>query len=291
MEEKERIITLMKELTDRLRDIMIERSAEGSLSEDEERLKKMVAELVGTLSDVATLTGMKMDEIERIANMVLVKKKPVERMKKHATAISDFLNSGFTVLTGSPEQMLKQLEAYIRHGEYLWWNAVLMFRNSSYALACFLSIVCIEECAKISFGEFQFYRAVVRGKSGDEIRPSGKNPLSQHNRKHFVAACSGALVNTRMDNIIGIDRVTEFIEDCESGKLERIRQTCLYADVGKEGTIVIPEAVVAKEQAAFYITVAGLLLSQIEGAEALRVGFQAEVEEFAAEHFDIGKST
>lgn len=291
MEEKEQIIVLMRELSDRLRKILSQRHTDDSPTEDEERLKKLLAALVGTLSDVATITGTKMDEIEKIVNMVFVKKKPVERMKKHAIAIGDFLNNGFTVLTGSPEKMLKQLEAYIRYAENLWENAVMMFQKSSYALACFLSIVCIEECSKISFGEFQYYRTVMRGKSNDEIKPRGKNPLSQHNKKHFVAACSGALVNTRMDDIVGIDKVTEFIEDCETGKLERVRQMCLYADVNKEGAIVIPEAVVTKEQAAFYITVAGLLLSQIEGAEALRGGFQAKVEKFAAEHFEIEKST
>lgn len=289
MEEKEQIIVLMRKLSDSLRNILTQGYVDGSPAKDKEKLKELLVALVGTLSDVATITGVKMDEIEELVNRTIAKKKPVERMKKHAIAMGDFLNNGFTVLTGSPEEMLKQLEAYIRHAENLWENAVMMFQKSSYAIACFLSIVCIEECSKISFGEFQFYSTVMRGKSSVEIKPRGKNPLSQHNKKHFVAACSGALVNTRMDNIVGVDKVTEFIEDCEAGKLERVRQMCLYADVSKEGAIVIPEAVVTKEQAAFYITVAGLLLSQIEGAESLRNGFQAKAEKFAAEHFEIKK--
>jgi AbiV family abortive infection protein len=222
-----------------------------------------------------------------LVNVKNVEKKQIERMGKHAIAMGDFLKDGFTVLTGNPEEMIKQLEAYIKHAENLWENALIMFQKSSYAMACFLSIVCIEECSKISFGEFQFYYTVIHGKSSVEIKPRGKNPLSKHNKKHFVAACSGALVNARMDNIVGVDKVTEFIEDCESGKLEKIRQMCLYADVSKEGAIVIPEAIVTKEQAAFYIAVAGQLLSQIEGAESIKNGFQDKVDKFAVDHFEI----
>lgn len=291
MEDKDQIIVSMRKLSDSLRNILTQGYVDDSLAKDEEKLKEMLVALMGTLYDVANITGVKMDEIEKLVNMTMVKKKPVERMKKHAVAMGDFLNNGFRVLTGSPEEMLKQLEAYIRHAENLWENAVMMFHKLSYAMACFLSIVCIEECSKISFGEFQFYSTVLRGKSSVETRPRGKNPLSQHNKKHFIAACSGALVNTRMDNIVGVDKVTQFIEDCEAGELERIRQMCLYADVSKEGAIVIPEVVVTKEQAAFYITLSGLLLSQIEGAESLRNGFQTKVEKFAAKHFEIEKST
>jgi len=78
--------------------------------------------------------------------------------------------------------------------------------------------------------------------------------------------------------------VVEFIEDCESGKLEKIRQMCLYADVNRGGTILIPAEIITKEQAAFYITLAGELLSQIEGAESIRSGFQDKVDKFATEH-------
>jgi len=289
MEEAKQIIASIRNIKDGLRNILTQAYVDESLTKDKEKMKELLIALMGTMSDVATFTGVRMDEIEELVNRTIVKKKPVERMKKHAIAMGDFLKDGFTVLTGSPEEMIKQLEAYIKHAENLWGNALMMFQKSSYAMACFLSIVCIEECSKISFGEFQFYHTVIHGKSSVEIKPRRKNPLSQHNKKHFVAACSGALVNARMDNIVGVDKVTEFIEDCESGKLERIRQMCLYADVSKEGAIVIPEAVVTKEQAAFYITVAGLLLSQIEGAESIKNGFQDKVDKFAVAHFEIKK--
>jgi AbiV family abortive infection protein len=284
MEEGKQIIASMRNIKDGLRIILTQGYVDESFPQDKEKLRELLVEVMGTIFGVATFTGVEMDEMLELVDLKNVEKKQSERMKKHAIAMGDFLEDGFTVLTGSPEEMLKQLEAYIRHAENLWENAVIMFQKSSYAMACFLSIVCIEECSKISFGEFQFYHTAIHGKSSVKIKPRGKNPLSQHNKKHFVAACSGALVNTGLDDIVGVDKVTQFIEDCESGKLERIRQMCLYADVSKEGAIIIPEAVVTKEQAAFYITVAGQLLSQIEGAESIRSGFQHKIDKFAVDH-------
>ena len=289
MEEEKQIMASMRNIKDGLKNILTQAYVDESLTTDKEKMKEVLIAIMGSMFDVAAHTGIEMDKILELVNVQNVKKKQNERMKKHAIAMGDFLKDGFTVLTGNPEEMIKQLEAYIKHAEDLWENALIMFQKSSYAMACFLSIVCIEECSKISFGEFQFYHTVIHGKSSVETKPRGRNPLSQHNKKHFVAACSGALVNTRMDDIVGVDKVTEFIEDCESGKLEKIRQMCLYADISKEGKMVIPEAIITKEQAAFYIVVAGQLLSQIEGAESIRNGFQDKVDQFATEHFTIKK--
>lgn len=59
---------------------------------------------------------------------------------------------------------------------------------------------------------------------------------------------------------------------------------CLYADADREGNLLIPEAIITKEQSAFYVALAGELLSQIEGAESIRNGFQDKVDRFATEN-------
>ncbi|MBA7477585.1 hypothetical protein ES707_12996 [subsurface metagenome] len=291
MEEEKQIIESMRNIKDGLKNILMQAYVDENLISDKDQMKKVLTTIMGSMFEVAAHTGVEMDEILELVDVQNVKKRQNERIKKHSILMGNFLKDGFTVLTGTPEEMIKQLEAYIRHAEDIWGNAVIMFQKSSFSTACFLSIVCLEECSKISFGEFQFYHRVVHGEPGVETKPSGKNPLSQHNKKHFIAACSGALVNTKMDNILGVDKVTEFIEDCESGRLEKIRQMCLYADVSREGKIVIPAAIVTKEQAAFYIILAGQLLSQIEGAESIRNGFQDKVDQFATENPIIDKPT
>lgn len=289
MEEKKQIIESMRNIKDGLKNILMQAYVDENLISDKDKMKEVIITIMGSMFEVAAHTGVEMDKILELVNVQNIKKQQNERMKNHSIDMGNYLKDGFTVLTGTPEEMIKQLEAYIKHAEDIWRNAVVMFQKSSFSMSCFLSIVCIEECSKISFGEFQFYNRFFHGKSSVESKPHGRNPLSQHNKKHFIAACSGALVNTRMDGILGVDKVTEFIEDCESGKLERIRQMCLYADVSREGTILIPEAIVTKEQAAFYTALAGQLLSQIEGAESIRNGFQDKVDKFASENITTNK--
>jgi AbiV family abortive infection protein len=291
MEEEKQIVASMRNIKNRLKNILTQVYVDENVILDKDKMEEAIVTMMGSLFKAAAHTGLEMDEILESLYVKIAKKKQNERMQKHSILMGNFLRDGFTVLTGTPEQMMKQLETYIRHAEHIWRDAVIMFQKSSFSTACFLSIVCIEECSKISFGEFQFYHRVFHGKSGVDTKPRGKNPLSQHNRKHFIAACSGALVNTQMDRILGLDKVTEFIEDCESGKLEAIRQMCLYADISREGAIVIPETIVTKEQAAFYITLAGQLLSQIEGAESIRNGFQDKVDQFALKNLTLNKPT
>jgi len=284
MEEGKQIIESMRNIKDGLKNILMQSYVDPNLISDKDKMKEVLITIMGSMFEAAEYTGVEMDEILELVHGQSIKKKQNERMKYHSIELGKLLKNGFTVLTGTPEEMLKQLEAYVKHAEGIWENAVIMFQRPSFSTACFLSIVCIEECSKISFGEFQFYNRIFHGESSTESKPHGKNPLSQHNKKHFIAACSGALVNTRMDDILGVDKVVEFIEDCESGKLEKIRQMCLYADVNRGGTILIPAEIITKEQAAFYITLAGELLSQIEGAESIRSGFQDKVDKFATEH-------
>lgn len=289
MEEEKRIMTSMRNIKAGLRNILTQGYVDETLLSDKDKIKELLIVTMGSLFKVAGYMGLEIDKILELVNVQNLKKKQNERMKKHSIVMGKFLKDGFAVLSGTPEEMINQLETYIKHAEDIWENAVVMFRNSSFSISCFLSIVCIEECSKISFGEFQFYHRVIHGKLSVESKPRGKNPLSRHIKKQFIAACSGALINTRMDDILGVDEVTEFIDNCESGKLEKIRQMCLYADINREGTILIPEAIITKEQAAFYTALAGQLLSQIEGAESIRNGFQDKVDKFAIENLKINK--
>ncbi len=284
MEEEKEIIERLRNIKDILKTMLMQGYVDENLFSDKEKMKEAIITVLGGIHELAENTGIKMNEIFELADVQMGKKKQIERMKIHSIEMGNFLQNGFTLLKGTPQEMIIQLEAYVNHAQRIWENALLMFEKSSFSLACFLSIVCIEECSKISFGEFQFYHRIFHGEPNAGLKPHGKNPLSQHNKKHFIAACSGALVNTKMDNLLGIDKVEEFIEYCESGKLERIRQMCLYADVTKEGSILIPDTIITKDQAAFYVVMAGELLSQIEGAESIKNGFQDKVDKFAKEN-------
>lgn len=204
---------------------------------------------------------------KEIAETIL-QKNVVDRFKRYSGELSTFLSNGFKVVTGpTQEEMVRQLFQIIKHAEGLWNDATLLFKRKRYATACFLSIVCIEECAKINFGEFQIYFSSVYPKASSG-NPQRRRPLNSHSRKHFLAACSGALVNSRMDRIFGREKVASFISDCEKGKVEKRRQSCLYADIDQGGyTVLLPTERISREQALFYTCLAGEVLAEVAGID------------------------
>jgi len=284
MEEEKHILGLMRNIKNELKNILIQSHVDPNLISDKETMKELVIKVMAGLYEITAKSGIEMDEIFKLVEDTSVNKKQIERIRNYSLELGKFLEKGFVVLRGNPEVMLKQLEKYIRHAENVWNDAVSMYHKQRFSMSCFLSIVCIEECSKISFGEFQYYHRILHEEPKSERKPRGKNPLNQHSRKHFIAACSGALVNTRMDNLLGIDKVVEFIENCESGQLEKLRQMCLYADINREGGILIPEEIITKEKSLFYVCLAGELLSHDEGAESFRGGFQDKLDKFEAEN-------
>jgi AbiV family abortive infection protein len=212
----------------------------------------------------------------------LLQKFQDEKYKRYHQELDDFLSSGFKVVTGqSLEEMLRQLLQMIKHAEGIWDDATLLFSRNRYATSCFLSIVCIEECAKIKFGEFQIDSSFLYPKTSS-TSPRGKNPLRHHVRKQFLAACSGVLVNPRMEEVLGAERVATFISDCEKGKLEELRQSCLYVDVGRGGqTVYLPSDQITKEQALFYASLAGELLDAVSGTPySMSGGLRDKVDRF-----------
>ena len=210
------------------------------------------------------------DEIETI-----LQKNAVNRFKRYSGELSAFLSSGFKVVTGPTwEEMTRQLFQIVSHAEGLWKDATALFEGGRYATACFLSIVCIEECAKIDFGRFQTYCFFVNNLRTDITNPQPsttsqrRSPLTSHTMKHLLAACSGALVNSRMDRVLGIEKVASFISDCEKGKLEKLRQSCLYTDINQgEQRVLLPAEQISREQALFYVCLAGEILAEVGGIE------------------------
>ena len=216
----------------------------------------------------------------------LVQKNAATRFQRYHGELSAFLSSGFRVVTGpTQEEMIRQLLHIIKYTEGLWNDATLLFRKKRYATACFLSIVCIEECAKVNFADFQIEFSFVNPKTSS-VNLRKRSALTSHEMKHFLAACAGALVNSRMDNILGTERVASFISDCEEGKLEKLRQSCLYSDIDQSGhTVLLPTEQITREQALFYTCLAGELLAQVAGIDySIGGGLLDKVDKFEKEN-------
>lgn len=272
------------DLKDQLKNIIMQQGAKSVSDSEKEEIVRFLSLQMTALSKIASDVGLNIEELFVQAMSSLVNKKVPERFIQQFTDLKQFFDNGYVVLNGTPNTFLYQLEKYIRHAERLWGNAAALFQLGSFSTSCFLSIVCIEECSKISLGKFQYFASVLNKETKVAQKARGKNPLNQHTKKHFIAACSGALVNNRMDRLLGIEKVSGFIDDCASGKLEILRQKCLYVDMNKEGTISVPHEIISDKEALFFVCLAGELLSSIEGAESLDGGFQEKLDKFESEY-------
>jgi AbiV family abortive infection protein len=192
------------------------------------------------------------------AETSLVKKEQLRRMVPFFQALALLAQEEDPLgPVASQNEAIDSYQNLVRHCEELWSDAAEMYRLGRFAPAVFLAVVCIEETAKVAVARIQALnwhsRASKLGKHSRELK--------HHRRKHWLAACSGAVVNARMDRIFGMDRVNEFIRVVEAGQLELVRQRALYSEV-IDGRQHLPYRETTADDAKFYVAVAGELLAE-----------------------------
>lgn len=165
-----------------------------------------------------------------------------------------------SLLSGATfEECLEQYKAFIAHVEKIWAEACNLYSGGNYPLAAFLSILAIEETGKLSRlpQDLLFY---------DAPRPTASSaPVDKsHRRKHFIAMVSGALINARLDRVLGKDVVRKVLHMAESNELEKIRQSCLYIDV-RNGRTVMPNEIIDAERARILTVLAGEIMTELLG--------------------------
>jgi AbiV family abortive infection protein len=176
----------------------------------------------------------------------------------HVEAYQD----GASLIAASPTftEALEQYLALIAHVERLWDDACKLYRERRYPLSTFLSILTVEEVGKLG----RLWSDLL---SWDRP-PNSKSTLGllgrDHRKKHFMAVMAGAVVNARLDRILGLKEVRKLLQDVESGKLEQLRQSCLYIDM-VDGRVVKPEDVVDVTTARFFVILAGELWAETLG--------------------------
>jgi AbiV family abortive infection protein len=202
----------------------------------------------------------------------LVAKNQIERLKQCIDIQYALLELGKSLVSASEiESAYTEYRRVVSHAEALWEDACALYLRERFATALALSITCLEEIGKISVARLRliFQSAVPRvlqmfpNASTEERRG---NPFYSHSQKVLLAAGAGALVNSRLDRILGMPAVIAFLDDVERGKIEPLRQSCLYSDV-ISGQLHIPSEQVGSEQARFYVVLSGEVLAEVAGLE------------------------
>lgn len=239
-------------------------------------------------SQILSLLASLPQSIRAEAENALESKNGVARMKVFFEAVAVLANSHNLIPGTSPTERRASFDALVRHAECLWDDAALLLTHGSYPTSLFLAIVALEELGKVSVGKIQAVTgvpstAVIQGVGG------ARSKLRSHTKKQIFAAAAGAVINTRLDRLVGIERVIAFIERAESGALESARQDCLYYDV-RDGSQVLPYETITRKEAEEAVVISGELLAEvgsIEPGEWERL--LAKVEAFEGAHTWLGK--
>ena len=198
------------------------------------------------------------------------KKQVFERYQEFSEILTDLVNNTYPLVDEDTyEGRYRQYLQLVRHAENIWDDAVFLFRRESYPTALALAIVSLEEIGKISATRFHVVmsrEALEQVRKRASCRRRGGNPFFQHKKKHLLAAGSGALINARLERIMGVEHVLSFLEKVEQGTIENLRQTALYADIN-EDALNLPQNVISCETATRYLVLAGECLGEVLGFE------------------------
>lgn len=190
----------------------------------------------------------------------LTEKDARRRFSKLAEKKSEAFYTQPSLLTGDTfEGCLDQYKALIGYVEKLWAEACRLYKHENFPLATFFSILIIEEIGKLTnlAQDLIFY---------DVPRPAIRvNTVERDHRvKHFIGVVSGALINARLDRVLGKDVIRKILHWGESNELEKMRQSCLYIDM-KDGRAVTPDECIDAERARVLTVLAGELIAEVLG--------------------------
>ena len=182
------------------------------------------------------------------------------RFTKLAEERARAVNTQPSLLTATTfEARLEQYQILIAYVEKQWDDACAMFQRGNFPIAAFLSILVIEEIGKLSrlAEELIYFDAPVASPSPAVVERS-------HRRKHFIGVASGALINARLDRVLGKGKVRQIIHEAESDELEKTRQACLNIDV-ENGRAVTPGERISEGRARDLTILAGELMAEALG--------------------------
>lgn len=194
-------------------------------------------------------------------NAAVASKEGLRRFIKMTGLHAEMADNNPSLLNGSTfEECLQQYLKIVGHLERLWTDSRDLYRRGHYPLAAFTAILLLEEMGKIGliWRELMAYdspRSTVKKLNG-----IGRS----HRQKAFMGVAAGALINTRLDRILGIKVVRQIIQDAESGKLETIRQACLYVDY-VDGSVTTPGERIGQDQAKLFVLLAGEIWAETYG--------------------------
>ena len=200
------------------------------------------------------------DSSDKSIEKNLLRRDGHRRFNKLVEVRSEVFENQSMLLSGNTfEECLAQYKSLISHVEKLWDDASKLYLSGNYPLAAFISVITIEEIGKLSnlARELIFYDLPRDSRTKKTVERS-------HRKKQFIAIMSGALINSRLDRVVGKDAIRKLLHKAESDELERIRQDCLYIDQ-RNGVVMLPSDVIEPKDARLLTVLSGEVMAEVLG--------------------------
>ena len=220
-------------------------------------LKRLLAELGETIKES---TGKDFDQ--NALNRDVKYKDGMRLFDKLGKTQAEAYGDGPSLITGKTfQECLAHYQSLCGYVEEIWDRACDHFAQENYPLATFFSILAIEEIGKLGrlWHDLMAWDRPLEETKAD-LGVLGKS----HQKKHFLGVIPGSIINARLDRLIGKKTVKSVLEDVESGKIEKLRQSCLYIDF-KDGRSHLPVEQVDRDTATVFVTLSGELWMEILG--------------------------
>ena len=225
------------------------------LMQDTRILRRLISDITAVIESLSG--GKRTDDL----TAATASKDGLRRFIRMSELHTELANTSPSLLNKSTfEECLIEYLKVTGHLEKLWTDSRDFYLCGRYPFATFTAILLLEEMGKVGliWHELMAY---------DSPR-SGVKVLSgvgrSHRQKAFIAVVAGAVVNPRLDRILGLKAVQQAIHDTESGKLELIRQACLYVD-HVDGSITTPREQIGQDQAKFFVIFVGEIWAETYG--------------------------
>lgn len=197
------------------------------------------------------------------ADLAAREKNQIKLMLPFIHALTELVNTQAVLPPNSdPAARKAALYKLCNHAKGLIEDAVVLFKVGRFATSQFLAITAIEEVGKISVAKIQAITNVCPPAVMSRKTKKGDKSLFRHPDKHYLAACAGAVINSRLDRILGRDRIIEFLKVAESKALELVRQNALYYQLQGINQHLPIEAV-SESLAREYLVIAAELLVEV----------------------------
>ena len=152
---------------------------------------------------------------------------------------------------------------YINYVEECWLQASQLFLAEKFPFSSFFSILTLEETAKLSLLRYELPQ--FQDKNPKSFKPTKeKDWFFKHKDKHVLAILEGAIVNSRLDRLLGSDKIGEFIQKAKKGKVEEIRQSCLYISSDQNKTTT-PNQNISSRDSKFLAILSGEIMAEVLG--------------------------